>query len=171
MNNDIVKLIAELRLFVGFLGEKSQHNWWESNFLGNSSGAFLQHTFPRTTLLSQYHGVNEAALLVHDEYVGVGKNYHLFRLPVSIERNVANVIQELASDEKAISSLKSKEAALQRLSELAIKTEAQDGPVNIGSFEDAKLEHLMHTSAGLYLNAFHQGMVIPPFLTEAKSRG
>lgn len=167
MNKQLIRLIAELKLLVGYLGEKSQHNWWESNFLGASSSAFLMHTFPRTTLLSQYHGVNEAALLVHDEYVGVGKNYHLFRLPVSIERNVANVIQELASDENAISSLKSKEAALQRLSELATKTEAQEGPVNIGSFEDAKLEHLMHTSAGLYLSAFQQGKKCLPFMRGA----
>lgn len=164
MNNDVLKLIAELRLLVGFLGEKSQHNWWESNFLGTSSGAFLMHTFPRTTLLSQYHGVNEAALLVHDEFVGVGKNYHLFRLPVSIERNVAGAIQKLSANEEFINSLKSKEAAHKRLAELGTKAEAQDGPVNIGAFEDGELEHIMYTSAGLYLSAFQQGKKSLPFM-------
>ncbi|EKA3900128.1 hypothetical protein VCSRO19_0640 [Vibrio cholerae] len=164
MNKQLIRLVAELKLLVGYLGEKSQYNWWESNFLGTSSGAFLMHTFPRTTLLSQFNGVNEAALLVHDEFVGVGNNYHLFRLPVSIERNVANAIQKFASDEKAISSLKSKEAAQQRLSELANIAEAQDGPINLGEFEDANLEHLMHTIAGLYLSAFQQGKKCLPFM-------
>lgn len=167
MNNQLIRLIAELKLLVGYLGEKSQHNWWESNFLGTSSGAFLMHTFPRTTLLSQYHGVNEAALLVHDEFVGVGKNYHLFRLPVSIERNVASAIQELAADEKLNNTLKSKESVQQRLAELAAKAEAQDGPVNIGAFDDTKLEHLMHTSAGLYLSAFQHGKKCFPFMRGA----
>lgn len=167
MNKQLIRLIAELKLLVGYLGEKSQHNWWESNFLGTSSSAFLMHTFPRTTLLSQYHGVNEAALLVHDEFVGVGKNYHLFRLPVSIERNVASAIQELATNEKVMSSLKTKEAAKQRLEELATNAEAQDGPINIGSFDDANLEHLMHTSAGLYLSAFQQGKKCLPFMRGA----
>ena len=167
MNKQLIGLISELKLLVGYLGEKSQHNWWESNFLGASSGAFLMHTFPRTTLLSQYHGVNEAALIVHDEFVGVGDNYHLFRLPVSIERNVAGFIQELATNEKIINSLKSKEAAQQRLAELATKAEAQDGPTNIGAFEDAKLEHLMHISAGLYLSAFQQGIKCLPFMRGA----
>lgn len=167
MNNQLIRLIAELKLLVGYLGEKSQHNWWESNFLGTSSGAFLMHTFPRTTLLSQYHGVNEAALLVHDEFVGVGKNYHLFRLPVSIERNVASAIQELSENAGFINNLKSKEAAQQRLAELATKAEAQDGPVNIGAFDDTKLEHLMHTSAGLYLSAFQHGKKCFPFMRGA----
>lgn len=167
MNNQLIRLIAELKLLVGYLGEKSQHNWWESNFLGTSSGAFLMHTFPRTTLLSQYHGVNEAALLVHDEFVGVGKNYHLFRLPVSIERNVASAIQELAADEKLNNTLKSKESVQQRLAELAAKAEGQDGPVNIGAFDDTKLEHLMHTSAGFYLSAFQHGKKCFPFMRGA----
>ncbi len=166
MNNQLIRLIAELKLLVGYLGEKSQHNWWESNFLGTSSGAFLMHTFPRTTFLSQYNGVCEAALLVHDEYVGVGKSYHLFRLPVSIERNVASSIQELAENENLINSLKSKEAAQQRLTELATKSEAQDGPTNIGAFEENNLEHLMHNIAGLYLSAFQQGKKCLPFMRE-----
>lgn len=164
MNKQLIRLIAELKLLVGYLGEKSQHNWWESSFLGASSRAFLMHTFPRTTLLSQYYGVNEAALLVHDEFVGVGKNYHLFRLPVSIERNVYDTIQKLSENEELLNNLKSKEAAQKRLAELAIKAEAQDGPINIGTFEDANLDHLMSIIAGLYLSAFQQGKKCLPFM-------
>ena len=69
MTKDIYKLIAELKLLIGYLGEKNQFNWWDSNFLGTSSGVFLIHPYPRTTLLAQYHGVSEAALLAHDESV------------------------------------------------------------------------------------------------------
>ncbi|MGS2724903.1 BrxE family protein [Porticoccus sp. GXU_MW_L64] len=48
MNNDVVKLIVELRLLIGFLGEKSQYDWWESNFMGPTSDAFdtFEEIFP-----------------------------------------------------------------------------------------------------------------------------
>ncbi|MGX5914815.1 BrxE family protein [Aliidiomarina sp. Khilg15.8] len=164
MTQQLSKLIAELKLLVGYLGEKSQHNWWESNFLGTSSIAFLQHTFPRSTLLSQYHGVNEAALRVHDEYVGIGKNYHLFRLPVSIERNIAVAVQEWAEKDELLNNLKSKEAAQQRLAELSTQAEPQDGPISVGMFEDENLEDLMRNCAGLYLNGFQQGKKCLPFM-------
>jgi hypothetical protein len=61
MGTIILELLAELRLAVGFLGEKGQHNWWPSSFLSATSPAFLSPPFPRSRILAQYHGVKEAA--------------------------------------------------------------------------------------------------------------
>ena len=140
MDSKTIAIFSELRVLVGFLGEKSQLSWWDSNFLGSSSAAFLMHPYPRTTLLAQYHGVCEAALLVHDEYIGVGKNYHLYRLPDSVERDIAKSIQDQGFIKKLSASIKSKETALEAL--LAIAESTQDkseGPVGIGNFSDESL--------------------------------
>ncbi|WOG28772.1 MULTISPECIES: BrxE family protein [unclassified Endozoicomonas] len=171
MNKQAKYLIAELKLLIGFLGEKSQFNWWESNFLSSSSNAYLTPTYPRTILLAQYHGVSEAALAVHDRFIGTGINYHLYRLPDSIEREIATAVQELSSSAHLRSTLISIDTALSRLAELASQEEAEDGPVDIGSFSDADLEQLIKSSAGYYADAFTQGITCYPFMRGANDAG
>lgn len=169
MNNDVLKLIVELRLVVGSLGEKSQHNWWGSNFIGATSEAFLAPVFSRTTMLARYHGVCEAAMLVHDERIGVGANFHLYRLPDSVERAAAKEVA--SSDSKTLMSsvLASSESALSRLSELSItKADKAEGPVVVGDYSDTGLEDMLHQSARHYLDAFSQGYNCFPYMTEAQ---
>ena len=128
MKNQLIKFIAEFRVLVGYLGEKSQCDWWGSNFLGPQSKIFLSHPYPRTSFLAQYHGVCEAALLVHDEYIGVGKNYHLYRLPDSLEREIAKAAQELDINDK----LKSTDEAFQALKQLVRDVvDKNEKPVNL----------------------------------------
>ena len=169
MNDDVVKFIVELRLVVGFLGEKSQHNWWGSNFIGATSEAFLAPVFSRTTMLARYHGVCEAAMLVHDEHIGVGANFHLYRLPDSVERAAAKEVA--SSDSKTLmnSVLASSEAALARLSELSISTVAKsEGPVVVGAYSDTGLKGILHQSASHYLLAFTDGYKCFPYMREAE---
>ncbi len=169
MNNEVVKLIVELRLVVGFLGEKSQHNWWGSNFIGATSEAFLAPVFSRTTMLARYHGVCESAMLVHDERIGVGANFHLYRLPDSVERAAAKEVA--SSDSKTLmnSVLASSEAALTRLSELSItKADKAEGPVVVGTYSDAGLEDMLQQSAGHYLSAFNGVYYCFPYMREAE---
>jgi len=167
MNNQTIRMIGELRVIVGFLGERSQLDWWGSNFLGNSSAAFLMHPYPRTTLLAQYHGVCEAALLVHDEYIGVGKSYHLYRLPDSIERDIANSIQDQSLSEKLSLSIKSTESAMTALQTLADSTqENSEGPVSIGTFDDESLASLITTMAAHYFQALSGNYKCFPYMRE-----
>jgi hypothetical protein len=37
-----------LRTLVGFLGEKPQFGWWDTNFLSKTSLQFLEITFPKS---------------------------------------------------------------------------------------------------------------------------
>ena len=89
MNAKLIHKIAGLRLAVGFLGEQEQAAWWPSVFLGRHAHAFLNPIFGSKTRIAQYHGITEAACRVHDESIGVGRVFHLFRLiacAISISR-------------------------------------------------------------------------------------
>lgn len=163
MNQTLIRMLTEVRLAVGYLGEKSQKSWWDSNFLGQSSAAFLVHMYPRTTLLAQYHGVCEAARLLHDEQVGVGQNYHLFRLPAVIERAVAEDVKMDANGLFEVYS--SVLQAEQKLQDIATElNEVNDGPFYLGEFSDDRLEALARQSAALYLNAFRNGHRCFPYI-------
>ena len=84
--------ITRLRMIVGYLGEKGQHNWWSSEFFSPTAPAFLNPVFGKTATLAQYHGVKEAARRVHDTHIGVGRVFHLFRLPESMEQAIFEVL-------------------------------------------------------------------------------
>lgn len=169
MKNDLAKLIAELRLLTGFLGEKSQSNWWASNFISPSSEAFLSPVYSRTTLLSQYHGVCEAALLVHDEHIGIGRNYHLYRLPDSVEHSAAKAIDDDIFQKHIKSHLTNNETALSQLKELSVGTyEKSEGPLVVGDFSDSELDNLLRISASHYLKAFSEGYACFPYMREAE---
>ena len=169
MNNDVVKLIVELRLLVGFLGEKSQSSWWGSNFIGTSSEAFLAPVFSRTTILARYHGVCEAAMLVHDEHIGVGANYHLYRMPDSAERAAAKTLADTDFQQQLSDVLGSSEAAQKRLGELAATdTNKVEGPVVLGSYADADLNQQLCQSASHYSRAFKEGYKCFPYMREAE---
>lgn len=72
--------IAAIRAAVGYLGEKDQAGWWSSSFFASTGSAFLSPIFPRTQVVAQCQGVSGAASKIHDERIGVGNVYHLFRL-------------------------------------------------------------------------------------------
>ena len=159
------ELIAELRLLVGFLGEKNQFNWWGSGFLAPTSEAFLVPTFPRTTWLARYHGVSEAACLVHDDRVGVGKNFHLYRLPDSLERSSASVVNAVVASTGLQDKVVSIDAALTRLRELASpESEIEEGPVNLGESFEGNFEMPWSRVARIYLDAFQAGISAFPFV-------
>jgi len=169
MNNDVVTLIVELRLLVGFLGEKSQCNWWGSNFIGTSSEAFLAPVFSRTTMLARYHGVCESAMLVHDEHIGVGANYHLYRMPDSAERAAAKALTDTDFQQQLSEILMNSEVAKTRLGELSITDiNRVEGPVVLGSYADTDLKQMLSQCASYYLRAFQDGYKCFPYMREAE---
>ena len=111
--------LLRLRLIVGYLGEKAQLAWWQSSFLDPNAKAFLQPSFPRTWRLSQYHGVIEAALRVHDEFIGIGRVYHLFRLPEEMEHSLHDAFQASSESPFMEEALASREVATEALQIMA----------------------------------------------------
>lgn len=160
----IIKLIT-LRSLVGFLGEKSQFNWWDTNFLSSTGLQFLAINFPRSAFSAGCNSVSEAARRLHDERIGKGGVYHLFRFPTSIEESIHKQLLDIDSN-TLIPYLKDKETALNKLkSFISSSVNAPDGPVQIGTaknmFSDSAIEEL----AKHYHNAFSDGKKCFPYFT------
>ena len=153
-----------LRLIIGYLGEKSQFGWWPTSFFEPSSRLFLDPVFPKTRKLTQYHGVKEAARRLHDEYIGIGNVYHLFRLPEEMEQDLHIMIQDKQKEEELFAKLQSKDAAIQSLSAIADGSRAAaDGPAAIGNFKDILTPAVLKGTAQSYLSAFDQSKKTYPY--------
>jgi hypothetical protein len=163
MNEDMWRQIYEARLVIGYLGEKNQKAWWDCNFLSASSKAFLAPVFPKTMTLAQYHGVCKAAAIVHDDHIGIGKHYHLYRLPDSIERHISRLFPQDEIIKKISSFLKSQDSALRYLEERSITIQSAEGPVVLGEYSDSGLSKLLPRTIAYYYSAFTEDRKVFPF--------
>ena len=166
--NTIATTVAELRVLIGYLGEKRQANWWTSEFFSTTAVAFLAPIFNRSLFLAQYQGATAAAAKVHDEAIGVGRIYHLFRLPIGLEQASADALNDAVFVESVQSRLASRELALVRLAELAEKPEsASPGPISLGRMsQDLKVE--LQRAAGFYCAALTSGIQTFPYVREVE---
>ena len=159
----IAATIAELRILIGYLGEKSQANWWSSDFFSPTATAFLTPIFNRSLFLAQYQGVTAAAAIIHDSTIGVGRIYHLFRLPISLEQASAEMLNDIRFVQ---TRLVNPEAALVRLAELAEKQESlSSGPILVGQLDQDIVADLMR-AAGMYHAAFNADIQTYPYMRE-----
>lgn len=158
------EILAQLRIVVGFLGEKDQAGWWQSGFCTTTSNSFLSPVFPRLIKLVRYHGLCQAGQLVHDQHVGRGEVFHLFRLPEDIEQTLHDQIAEGSSEVRIPESW---EAGIEILETLAQNvTKATEGPVRLGSLDDVRKRKTWTEAAGHYLNAFVTGKRVQPYVSE-----
>ena len=157
--------MARLRFVVGYLGEAAQHNWWQSNFFSTSSSSFLDPVFAKTPMLARYHGVKEAARRVHDDHIGVGRVFHLFRLPESTEQALFEMLQDPAMMGLVGKDLESPETAADALHEIAGSAgNLHEGPVQIGVVADLDGAHWLSHAARCYQAAFRAGSRSFPYL-------
>jgi len=164
MDASTLAQIARLRLLVGFLGERSQFNWWPSAFFIASSSAFLSPTFTKTAFTAQYHGVKEAAARVHDEHIGVGKVYHLFRLPETVEHTLVGHLREPGFIDSVSVQLQDQEQALEGLATLATSHAAcQEGPVLVGAIDELLAGKHLGLLAHYYRSAFIGNTKVYPY--------
>ena len=152
-------------MLIGFLGENHQSSWWDCSFLSSSSNAFLAPIYPNTTIMAQYSGVCQAASIVHDEHIGIGRHYHLYRLPDSIERSLLIRIQDHDFSEQLSCVLSTSETAINRLEELSEEAvEKAEGPIAVGDYSDVKLDALIKASRSYYLAAIKSGYKTFPYM-------
>ena len=165
MNAETTSNIYKTRMLIGFLGEKHQESWWGSAFLNNSSITFLKPIFPKTTILAQYSGVCKAASIVHDDRIGIGKNYHLYRLPDSIERLILKYIQSYEIPQLGTQNLTSKDEAIKQLNGLGVeKVKKSEGPVIVGDYSDDLIDSLICKIRSYYHQAFLDGYKTFPYM-------
>ena len=145
----LVTSILKLRVCVAFMGEKEQVGWWPSSFLSRSGEAFLTPVFPKTAALARVDGASGAAQLIHDEYIGTGNVYHLFRLPESLEQAIS---EALISDATVLDLIASEETARAGLKALAAGGNTNGaGPLLLGSEIN---ENIIGRMADAYLHGF-----------------
>jgi hypothetical protein len=165
---DVYSFIFDLRLAIGYLGEKDQHGWWGSAFLSPSAKSFLAPVFVKTTLTAQYNGVCVAAARVHDERIGLGLHYHLYRLPDMIERMAVRCAENRPPGAGTSANFTSIEAATSFLEQFCVGSATMaEGPVVVGDFSEKKLESLLRLSASHYLQAFTGGYQCFPYMRNA----
>ncbi|HBN8119638.1 TPA: BrxE family protein [Pseudomonas aeruginosa] len=164
MKESYLSTLLQMRLIVGFLGERAQCAWWPTAFYEASSRLFLEPVFSKTSRLAQYHGVLEAARRLHDEHLSVG-SYHLFRLPEEIEQDLHAMVQGGGGEELASQVAQSKEAAMNALKRLAATSGTPGvGPTAVGSIKDIDSTDTLKAIAAAYLSAFKQNAKTYPYL-------
>jgi hypothetical protein len=160
-----IEQLVRLRTVIGYLGEKEQCDWWSSSFYSSSSNAFLEPVFSRTPALARSTGVSRAASRVHDEYIGVGAVYHLFRLPERLEHAIVAHLQH-KEDQGEVPA--DREEALAWLREYAGEIRVPTlGPVRVGNIEEVQNKERWREIAALYLYAFERDARIYPYFRDA----
>ncbi|MBA7606483.1 hypothetical protein ES703_13632 [subsurface metagenome] len=164
-----IEKIAKIRALVAFLGEKDQYNWWDTSFLGETGLKYLKLNFPRTVFLAGVTSVTEAARKLHDERIGKGMVYHLFRLPFNIEERIHEIIRDMKQDD-AKNLIENKEKAHELLKGFIDSTvDAPEGPVQIGTMPKIISEFSVRELAKHYLNAFQENKKTFPYFSENKN--
>lgn len=161
------KSVTLLRIVIGYLGEKDHFDWWHSSFYSPGSNAFLKPIFGRTQLLAQCSGVTQAAALVHDERIGIGNVYHLFRLPEEMEQGIHRVLGEADFTKTSVGLIASRETALSYLHKFSAPPDQPGvGPTRVGKIDTLRQEHAWQVVAGLYYYAFEAVQPIFPYFSE-----
>lgn len=167
MEAELLETLAKHRMVIGYLGEKEQFGWWQSSFFTQGSDAFLSPLFGRTKILAQCNGVTHAAALVHDERIGVGHVYHLFRLPEDIEQGIHQVLHSPALEEAIAKVISSHHTALDYLRKQSAATNGSAvGPTHLGKVEALRDQKAWRLAVGYYLHAFEKGEPIFPYYSD-----
>ncbi|WP_197729863.1 BrxE family protein [Rhizobium leguminosarum] len=167
MQSDPLSDLLKVRLLVGYLGEIDQFGWWKTSFYQSASQAFLAPIFPRTGHVAKYHGVAEAARLVHDESLSAG-SYHLFRLPEELEHDLHTALAEAADQAIREVSLHGKDAAVEELRAMSEESISPlDGPISLGQISALRASHSIAQVAGIYADAFQRGNKAFPYFSRA----
>ena len=169
MQREYLEHLATLRAVVGFLGERDQSGWWPSSFFGAGSSAFVTPVFPRTHFLAQCLGVTGAALKVHDERIGVGRVFHLFRLPEDLEQGIHRVLHDDSCVANIREKLVDREAAMRFLNEGQLKGGGDiQGPVLVADTESLRTSAAWGRVAQVYSQGFAEGAAKFPYFADRK---
>lgn len=165
MHDSTLLALLQLRLLVGYLGERAQYGWWSTGFFEGPSPAFLEPAFPKTFRLARYRGVLEAARRVHDERLSVGC-FHLFRLPEELEQDLGDIARGQAGSSTIDDLASTRDNALTALQDAAgdQPIPAAEGPLQVGRIIDLLAGTTAAPIAGAYLGAFRAGVQAYPYL-------
>lgn len=168
MNNQLMVNFLKLRVITGALGEQHQQRWWTTSFSSETSGMFLTPVFAKTHLLAQYHGIKEAACRIHDEYIGTGKVYHLFRFPEELECELQKFsLTQIDLLADLFKNVKELDFSLTELTRLASEKKiSANGPISLGKTSVLSKSNVVESLSQYYLGAFSGDNKVYPYFTE-----
>lgn len=112
--------------------------------------------------MAQYNGVREAARRLHDEQIGIGNVFHLFRLPEEMEQDLQQLV--INAPDEWFAEIVSQGAALTVLRTLSGEAiSVPEGPQSIGSWKELDRYSGSKALAQCYLAAFEQGIRTFPY--------
>jgi hypothetical protein len=159
----LLRSICDLRIAVGFLGEKAQGGWWDSAFLNSTGFRYLQIVYPKTSASAAVTATSDAACRAHDERIGRGRVAHLFRLNEQTEVKVRFQLAGLKPED--VARLCSHESALGVLLETAATAKAVEtsGPVQVGTLKHLGKPEAIAQLAAVYAVGFRTGTRVFPY--------
>ena len=157
--------IISLRIAVSILGETTDPKWWNSNWFSTSADSFLKPVFGNEFGIAIYHGSLEASKRVHDERIGVGRVFHLFRLPEEMELKINSIV--LGENCAPIKELTEPEHATNFIKDLSLDDSFSElGPNRVGAFKDLIGKKWIRILASNYKSAFDNSKQTFPYFTE-----
>jgi hypothetical protein len=160
----LISQISELRLLVSFLGEQSQYGWWKTNLISSLGLRFMRTNFPRTNKTAALQAVGLAATKDHDQKIGMGCVYHLFRLPYEMDQ--ALHLTSISAEEE-ISFPENKEEALNRMAIVADEVlNVSPGPCQIGTKKTIRSAFGVQEIAKHYRSAFLSNIQCYPYFAD-----
>jgi hypothetical protein len=156
--------IVRLRMSVGLLGETANPRWWSSTFVSTASQAFLTPIFGMRTQQARYQGLVEAARLVHDDRIGIGRAFHLFRLPDHVEHCIFEITQLNSGEVAAVETRDAADAILAELS--AGEAPSREGPTMINAGEGVGGKEWVGEAAALYRSSFAKAVQCFPYFRD-----
>ena len=169
----IAHQLLSLRTIVAALGESSSAGWWRTQFLTDAGLRATSRIFPRTAVAAAINSVCEAARLDHDKKVGVGRRYHLFRLPIDWEESVTGILKEPEQQMEAKQLIVTgRDGLLKRLESLAqgAKRVGKEGPVSLGLAARIGTKEAIAELAANYLRAFANNQKCYPYFENQEGR-
>jgi len=162
---DEVLNIIRLRNAIGLLGDNEHENWWPSLWFSSNATTYLSPIYGERTDIARYQGLVQTARIVHDSRIGIGRAFHLFRLPESLERRLHDALIK----NNAISAsggIPSKAHAQALLEDIAKPVDDKIGPIKVGNAADLESPTWTKVLAGHYLAAFKNSQQTYPYFSE-----
>ena len=164
-----VEEITQLRVLVATLGESASPPWWKTTFLSEAGLRLTGRIFPRSYLSAAVNAVSQVARRDHDERIGKGRRYHLFRLQPPLERSIQTALTEPAMIERlrAVLAL-GQEGLLEELSKLVgtARVKGREGPALMGPVRALWESGGVGELAAMYRSAFREKTVVHPYYEE-----
>jgi hypothetical protein len=170
-SSEAVHRLVVLRTLVAALGERATPPWWRTQFLTEVGLRTLGRVFPRTAIRTALESTTIVARADHDKRIGIGRRYHLFRLPTALEHVLIDATTEESFRVEATALVKKQRDDL--LCELAKAANSRAAPTAEGPIRLVPAVRLLERSAieemaAHYRTSVETGRRVFPYFEEAE---